>query len=412
VSTDLAVDRPREQERSRSLRWTLVPLGIFLLTRVVDAVWLMIAVRQQGPITHSPHEVVPVARQPGTYSNVIQNWDGQWFRLIAEQGYPHTLPLLHGAVWENQWAFYPLFPGLTKLVMLVTHTSYAVSASILNLSLAAVGMCVLFAMIRRTAGQFAAVMSVVVACTFPTAVVYQAAYSEALTFLLLVSSLFLLSRRRYGAMVVTGLLLSLTRPIVLPLALATAVHALIRWRRRDTDPFPRAERVRIGVAAASLVASFAIWPVIGWIVTGNRDAYTASIKAWKVDLDQPLHYESWLSQAVTGYWTVLVLVVVAVALQAFLLLRPAARLWPVELRAWSFSYAAYLLVATRPQGSFTRHLMMALVPWWPFPEVGEAVPARRQQVLLACVVGALGLASQYFWIHWFWVKGPAWIAVP
>jgi hypothetical protein len=40
------------------------------------------------------------------------------------------------------------------------------------------------------------------------------------------------------------------------------------------------------------------------------------------------------------------------------------------------------------------------------------VPARRQQVLLASVVGALGLASQYFWIHWFWVKGPAWIAVP
>lgn len=412
MSTDVAVDRPPQQEKSRPFRWALVPLGIFLFTRAVAAVWLIIAVRQQGPITLTPHEVVPAARQPGTYSNVIQNWDGQWFRLITEQGYPHTLPLLHGDVWENQWAFYPLFPALTKLVEIITQTSYAVSASILNLSLAAAGMCVLFAMIRSTAGQFAAVMSVVVACTFPTAVVYQAAYSEALTFLLLVSSLFLMSRRRYGAMVVTGLLLSLTRPIVLPLVLAIGVHTLLRWRNRGDDPFPRAERCKVVVGAVAMVASFAIWPLVAWIVTGDRNGYTASIRAWKVDLDQPLHYESWLSQAFTGYWTVLVLVLVAVALQAFLLLRPAARLWPVELRAWSFSYAAYLLVATRPQGSFTRHLMMALVPWWPFPEVGEHVRSRRQQMILACVVGALGLASQYFWIHWFWVKGPAWVAVP
>jgi hypothetical protein len=28
------------------------------------------------------------------------------------------------------------------------------------------------------------------------------------------------------------------------------------------------------------------------------------------------------------------------------------------------------------------------------------------------VVGTLGLASQYFWIHWFWIRGPAFIAVP
>ena len=33
-----------------------------------------------------------MVRDPVTYFNVIQNWDGQWFRTIAEHGYPTTLP--------------------------------------------------------------------------------------------------------------------------------------------------------------------------------------------------------------------------------------------------------------------------------------------------------------------------------
>ena len=102
--------------------------------------------------------------------------------------------------------------------------------------LASTGMCLLYRMIARRADAFAGAMTVIVLSTFPSGVVFQAAYTESLTFLLVVVSLGLLERRRYGALLVSGLLLSVTRPVVLPLALAVGVHWLARWRGRRASP--------------------------------------------------------------------------------------------------------------------------------------------------------------------------------
>jgi hypothetical protein len=70
------------------------------------------------------------------------------------------------------------------------------------------------------------------------------------------------------------------------------------------------------------------------------------------------------------------------------------------------------LVSTRPQSSFFRHLLLAIVPWWPFPEAGQYVVSRRQQVALASLVAVLGFCVQYFWIRWFWVVSPHAVSFP
>ena len=87
-------------------------------------------------------------------------------------------------VIQNQWAFYPLFPGLVRAIMFVTHLPFGVAASFLNITLASVAMCLVYRMISHTASPFAGAMTIVVLSTFPSAVVFQLAYSEALTFLL------------------------------------------------------------------------------------------------------------------------------------------------------------------------------------------------------------------------------------
>jgi hypothetical protein len=397
--------------RTRRWSWTLVPIGIFLLTRVVDAVWLLLALRQQYPASQVPGDgVVPIERDPHTYSNVIQNFDGQWFRLVTEHGYPTTLATLHGSVIENQWPFYPLFPALVKLVMLTTDLSYGVSATLLNLVLGCAAMCVLYRMVASTSTPFAGAMSVVVIATFPSAVVFQAAYSEALSFLLVVTSVWLLHQRRYGWVAVSGVLLALTRPIVLPFALIVALHWLLRWRTRARDPFPTRDRYQVAALACGLGLSFGIWPITAWIVTGQRNAYLSSVGAWSWGQSG---YSSWLTRVLTGDWVVVALLVAAVGAQTFFLMRSQARrLWAPELRTWSFSYAAYLLVATRPNSSMLRHVIMVVIPWWPFPEIGERVQSRREKVLLALLVGGLGLASQFIWVRWFWVPGPGYLSFP
>lgn len=410
---DLSVAPTDEAPATSRRGWFLLPLGIFLATRVVDVILLLLGLRSQIPASQIPTEgvVVPTVLEPKNYTNVIQSWDGQWFRLIAEHGYPHALPVVDGSVIQNQWGFYPLFPSLVRGIMATTHLPFGASAALLNTTLAAVGMCVLFRMVADTASRFSGAMSVVAASTFPSAVVFQTAYSESLTFLLVVGSVRLLTKRRYGWVMVLGLLLSLTRPVVLPLALVVLIHGLVRWRARDRESFPTRDRVQVLTLAGGLAASFAIWPVTAWIVTGTRNAYLVSLGAWNSGHEVG-GGESWVTQALSGHWFVLFIVVLAVGGQWFFLLRSQARLWAPELRVWSFSYAAYLLVATRPQGSFVRHLLMAVVPWWPFPEIGERVTSRRQQVALGVAVACLGFVAQFFWIHWFWIPSRAEISFP
>jgi hypothetical protein len=273
-------------------------------------------------------------------------------------------------------------------------------------------MCLVFRMISRRADTFAGVMTVLVLGTFPSSVVFQAAYSEALTFLLLVTSLYFLEQRAYGRVLLTGVLLSLTRPIVLPLALAVVIHGAVRRHSRAEEPFPPREQAKVLGLAASLVASFALWPVIAWLSTGESRAFLSSMDAWKSSSQRTSGWQSWLSQSFGGDWVALALVIVAVGAQLFFLFRPAARLWSPELRGWSLSYAAYLLVSTRPQSSFIRHLVMAIIPWWPFPEAGQRVVTRKQQVALASLVAVGGFVAQYFWLRWFFVIGADSVSFP
>ena len=391
-----------------------LPVGIFLLTRIVDASMLMLALRDQFPASTFSGYGVPIVRDPHTYSNVIQSWDGQWFRLIAEHGYPRTMPTSHGQVVENQWGFYPLFPVLVRVVMIVTHASFGVAASILNLAFGATGMCVLYRMIGSRASRFAAVMTVVVMSSFPSAVVFQTAYSEALCFLLLVSALWFLGQRRYVAVMLTGILLSLTRPIVFPLAAVVLVHGLVRWLAREKDAFAVRDRWLVATTAAVVAGSFGLWSTVGWVVTGDPHTYVTATSVWSRIAGQqgsPLS-GSWIAHAVTGDRTVLYAVVLAVALQWYYLLRQPAQLWTPELRAWSLMYGGFLLVTTGPLSSMTRHVMMAIVPWWPWPDIGEQVTGRRQQVLLATAVCAAGFVLQFFWIRYFWIDGPAFYSSP
>jgi hypothetical protein len=56
--------------------------------------------------------------------------------------------------------------------------------------------------------------------------------------------------------------------------------------------------------------------------------------------------------------------------------------------------------------------LLAVVPWWPFPEIGARVTARRERVALMVLVTALGILSQLAWMRWYFVIGPAAISYP
>ena len=401
-----SVGQARMDGASPGRRWWLVPLGIFLATRLIDA-WLLVLLgrSQVDPGTLEVAPGRPPLETGRSYSALVANWDGQWYRYIVDHGYPAHLPTVHGAVQDNQWAFYPLYPALVKLGTW-TGLPFGLAASLVSVTFAAVAMCLLYRVLFPRLGLFGAAMSVLALCVAPAALVWQAAYTESLALFLILVALSSLSSRRYGAFLVSAVALSLTRPIVLPLAAVAAIHWYVRWRRRGPDPFHRADQIRVGLVTVLTAASFLVWPAVAAISTGRRDAYLVTQRAW---LSSDINgWPNWILVLWNGSAPALiVLMPVAIAGLVFLVLRRRAKAWGLELRIWALAYPLYLLGSTTPTTSIFRYAMLSVVPWWPIPEVGEHVRSRRDRWALAMFVCLVGVCTQVAWMRWFWVISPA-----
>ena len=93
-------------------------LAVYALARVVTTTILLLVMQHQVPSGMTGGDDVPVSYFPFTAL-----WDGQWYQTIAQHGYPSELPVGEsGAVQQNPWAFYPLFPYLAKVERAIQAT--------------------------------------------------------------------------------------------------------------------------------------------------------------------------------------------------------------------------------------------------------------------------------------------------
>jgi hypothetical protein len=378
------------------------PLLVYGLTRGLDAVFLVVAGRRQVAVTGvdpNYHLSFPSGADPG-YGVVATNWDGQWYRLIAEQGYPVHLPVdVHGHVVMNGWAFFPLFPVTAGWVSRLSGLGFTTIAPVLNVLLGAVAVVVMYRLLRARLSTFAASATIVVTCVFMAAPALQLSYTEGLALLLVCLCLLLLTSRRYAWFALAALALSLTRPIALVLVPVVAAHWLARARDRDDQAFA-AQRWRVGLLVPWCVAVTAVWPVIAAVVTGNLLAYPQTMAAWKV-YSQNIPLASWFGREIRdrGLGVGLGLCLLVPALLLLVVRRDAARAWGPEVRTWAWAYPAYLFAVTAPGPSIIRYLLLAFPLMWPVPDpvLSPAAATIQRWIILPAVAG-LGLLLQWYWI--------------
>lgn len=383
----------------RRTPWYVVPLLIFLGARLLSAGLLVLLARDQIPASALPPDMpLPTLVDPASYLHVIANWDGQWYREIASHGYPSNLPEHHGVVQQNAWAFYPLFPALARVVM-TAGVSFGLAASVVSLLCGALAMCLMYRMLTPGSGRFTAGLTVLALSSAPAAPILQAAYTESLALLLLLTALWGLQERRYAVLTASGVALSLARGITLPLV------AVIGWeylRRRHADePFDSASRRRLLVSGLVVAASTLLWPAVVAVATGEPDAYWTTQKAWATVAGNSA--DSWLV-SLPGHPGRAVVLLVGIGLLA--LVCRYARCWPRTLRMWPLPYALFILALTPPTASVLRFSLLLGAPWWPFPEWSRrlASPAGRATVVLTVV--AVGLAAQWWWLRTYFVIDP------
>lgn len=391
--------------------WWVQVLAVHALARAASAVIFVAVARIQAATPWGP--ATPSYLQ---YTGLM--WDGSWYRQIAESGYPAVLPYgADGRVLQNPWAFFPLFPALARGLMVVTAAPWQVVAPALALVLGALAMLVVHRLVADVAGGVAAgvaptgpgadrvrrwlpLATVAVLTTVAPAPVLQTAYSEALALLLIVTALLCLRRRRYLLAVPVVVALGLTRAVALPLAVAVAAHAVVRWHAaRRGEPFTVADQVRVGVLVVVAVASGLLWPAVtGW-VTDRPDAYTLTQAAWRGS-GQFVPVRPWLdvSRWLFGSAGPFVLAAVLLGTVAVLASRPARRLGP-EMAGWAAGYLGYLVAVIEPWTSLVRFLLLA----FPLVAAAAAVALRSRwwRAGLTTLV-VLGVMGQVAWVGLLW----------
>jgi hypothetical protein len=376
-----------------------IPLGIWLAFTAVSAVFLLVGASHQVALERSVpgYDVTaPTPASPG-YFGVVGNWDANWYRSIAERGYPQVLPVDdRGEVTRNAWAFYPAYPMIVRGVMAVTATSFDVSAWWVSLVCGALAMILLFRLVQPRIGLFGASALVSCVMAYVTAPVLQVAYTEGLALVLIALFIGALERRWLTTAVALALVLSLTRPIALPLGLVMGTVLLRDWTRDRNEPRGPRLPVKAVTAAAVVFLTAGLWPMIAWVATGRPRAFFETQAAWPVNRDG---IGGWLGDM--AHLTPLGLVGLAVVLYVVWVgTRPAAGFWGPELRAWSLAYPLYLILASRPSPSILRYLMLAVAPLWPCPALGIAYLRHRPwlPVAILAVVVLTGVTLQYFWV--------------
>jgi hypothetical protein len=377
--------------------WLVFPLAVYLATRLIGAVFLAVGAARQVALTADTDGYTVATATPASpgYWGVISNWDGQWYKLIATEGYPAQLPMVDGAVAQNAWAFYPAYPSLVRLVMEITGLSFEVAGAVLSTSFGALAVVLLYRLLLRTAPPFVARATVLAFCCFVSAPVLQVAYSESLAIVLVLLSLSALRRRRYLLIIGLGFAVSLTRPITPALALVVLIHAAVLWRRHGPPGV-----LTKGIATSVLLgASAFLWPVVATAMTGVDNAYLLTQSAWPLNHDvADGTWSNWLVPP-TGSSTALAGMGLALfAVVGFIVIRRGASLWGLELRLWAVCYPLFVLVTTRPGPSVLRYALVAAVVFWPVPDLPDF--SRTDRLIRVAVLFGLcagGLVAQYWW---------------
>lgn len=382
------------------LSFALIVLAIYTALRVFSAAVLWwIARTQQDPVIFSG--------QNPRYFDVAAQWDGQWYRRIAEEGYPSALPLTDGGlVAQNEWAFYPLFPLAARVVMTLTGWPFAVAGAVLATVLGYAAAMVIAGLLRHRVGTAGALGAVALWASFPSAPVLQVAYTESLALLLLAAVLWLLVRRQWLWAAALALLAGLARPIALPLGLVALVAVVRRVRHRHAEPISPAEAAGMATSLLACALSGLIWPALVWAYTGRRDGYPATMSAWRggepVALFTPtIEVLQLVIGPNLGPWLLaLGLTVLVVAV-----LGPWAAGLGAELRAWTLGYPLYLLAALQPWTSIYRYFLLMFPLFVVFIGAGWAAgDARGHQPRWLLVVRTVTLVSIFLgWqVWWTW----------
>ncbi|MER5865023.1 glycosyltransferase family 39 protein [Kitasatospora sp. NPDC002040] len=329
--------------------------------------------------------------------DVLAGWDGWWYRQVAENGYDPQLVVIGPPPFEyaqNSVAFFPLYPGMMKLVSSVTGLGSYGAGMLVSVVASFVAAAGIYALTTKLFGRRAGVIAAAVWAVFPGSGVEWAVYSDSLFVALAVWACYFVLEHRWLAAGVTVFMAGLNRPTAAALVAALGVAALIALvRRRDGW---------LGPVSAVVIAPLGILGYLVWANwrMGDWGAYFKLQKGgWLHFFDYGEHTSNVLTAILLGkgsypftYPTedmIALVLVVLLPILVFLLVRLRV---PVFLLVFTLITVVLVLGSAQIFGNTSRYLLPCFPLFLPI-----AVAFKRLSVpALATVFGVAAVASGWY----------------
>ncbi|WP_329496558.1 glycosyltransferase family 39 protein [Kitasatospora herbaricolor] len=331
--------------------------------------------------------------------DVLASWDGWWYRQVAEFGYHPQLIHVPGAVGgftieQNSAAFFPLYPGLIRLVSEGTGLGLYGAGMLVSIVASLFAAAGIFAVAERLAGARAGVIAAGLWAVIPGSGAEWAVYSDSTFVALAAWSCYLVMTRRWVAAGVVTLVAGLNRPTAAALIAGVGIAALIDLYRRESGV--------VRPLVAMFLAPLGLIGYVGWVGwrMGDWGGY------FKLQREAWLHYfdygvSTWNSMRgvmlgrfdypfaypIPDMLAVLIVLALPILIVLMLRLRP-----PVVLIVYTLVTLVTVLGSAQIFGNVSRYLLPVFPLFVPL-----AIALRKLSwPVLATVLGSAAIASGWF----------------
>lgn len=243
---------PSEPEPPQRWRpaWTETGWGWVLLMFAASRLILVaLIVFSRQIIERGPHVVVSTQTEHGgTLLDILTQWDGHWYRLIAEHGYAPPMP-------EIAAAWFPVYPILVRAVEFIVRDFQVASVLVSNGCLIGAAL-LLMRLLRLDYDDLICRRTITFLMFNPVSFYFSSAYTESTFLLLSIGAMFAARHGKWLLAALSGACLSGTRAPGLLIGAPLFAEYLIQWqeRGRSARTFFRPHLLSLALVPAGLAA--------------------------------------------------------------------------------------------------------------------------------------------------------------
>lgn len=346
-----------------------VGLGMFVISRVI--VFGALYARSTQRLVDRQTRGQLIADNSWTYiEEALNQWDGKWYRLIAERGYPQFLPTKSITYFDDvaRVAFFPVYPMLARWFDNIFPGGVVAALIGVNVVLAMIAVVLVGLLAREVFDVETAERAMVLFALFPASAVLSWTYAEAALIVFAAACLLFLLRHQWWLAGIAAAVATATRPNgVAVIAACVVASAIAIARRRDWMSLVSVVLAPVGVVGFHLF--------LGWRTGDRRAWFRVQHEAWNEGTSwgaTAIRYvwrfsESPLQSAGGATYMHTTVAIGAFALGVFCTWRKRLP-WP--LVAYVLVVAALMFVpstvSARPRFVYTAFpLVIAIAAWWP-----------------------------------------------